>query len=233
MTTRIPLVLLPGLLNDAALWAHQAETLGDVADIVIPDLNRFDNIAVAARTVLSEVPETFALAGLSMGGYLAQEIMRQAPDRILKLALLDTSSHADTPEQMTRRRALIDLTRQGDFKGVTRRLLPMLIHPDHVKDETIAETVMTMAEKTGRDAFIRQQTLIMTRPDSTRDLGAIHCPSVVICGRQDTLTPVAFHEEMANGMANAKLVVIEGSGHLTPIEQPYAVSAIFRYWLAD
>jgi len=232
MPSKTPLMLLPGLLCDAALWRHQAETLRDIADISVGDLTQDDQLGPMARRLLADAPETFALAGLSMGGYLALEIMRQAPERVRRLALIDTSPLADTPEQTTRRRGLIDLARRGDFKGVTQRLLPLLIHPDKIRDAALTRTVMDMAERIGRDAFLRQQAAIMTRPDSRRDLGLIHCPTLVLCGRQDALTPPDVHVAMAAAIPKAALVFIEDSGHLTPLERPHAVSAVMRYWLS-
>ncbi len=233
MPARTPLLLLPGLLCDDELWRHQAATLADVAEIRVADLTRHDHLAAMARDVLADAPETFALAGLSMGGYLAQEIMRQAPDRVERLALLDTSAHADTPERSQRRRDLMALAERGAFKGVTPRLLPELIHPDRLGDRAFAAAVLAMAERVGREAFLRQQVAIMTRPDSRRDLGAIHCPTLVLCGRQDALTPLAVHEEMAEKIPRATLVVVEDCGHLAPLEQPHAVSAVIRYWLGS
>ncbi|MBL6929742.1 MAG: alpha/beta fold hydrolase [Rhodospirillales bacterium] len=232
MSEKTHLVLLPGLLNDAELWAHQRATLADIAEISVPDLTRDDQLSPMARRVLSGAPETFALAGLSMGGYLAQEIMRQAPDRVTRLALLDTSPLPDTHEQSARRRGFIALARKGDFKGVTNRLLPMLIHPDRVNDARLTKTLMDMAGRVGRDGFIRQQQAIMTRPDSRRDLGLIHCPTLVLCGRQDALTPPAVHADMAAAIPNAAFVAVEDCGHLSPLEQPHAVSAVMRYWLS-
>lgn len=232
MTQKTPLILLPGLLTDGALWRHQTETLSDIADIKVSDLTQDDQLGPMARRVLAAAPETFALAGLSMGGYLAFEIMRQAPDRVRRLALLDTSPLPDSAEQTTRRRSLIDLARTGDFKGVTQRLLPLLIHPDRIRDAVLTRAVLEMAGRIGRDAFIRQQTAIMNRPDSRRDLGLIHCPTLVLCGRQDGLTPLAVHVDMAAALPNAALVTIEDCGHLSPLEQPHAVSAVLRYWLA-
>jgi len=231
MAERIPLVLLPGLLNDAALWRHQVETLDDIAETVVPDLTRFDDLGACARALLAELPDSFALAGLSMGGYVAQEIMRHAPERVRRLALLDTSFLADTPEQGQRRRGFIGLARQGDFKGITHRLLPTLVHESGLRDESVTGALYGMAERVGRDAFIRQQTLIMNRPDGRRDLGSIHCPTLVLCGRHDGLTPVALHAEMAAAIRRATLVVVEDCGHLSPLERPHAVSAVFRYWL--
>ena len=231
MSAGTPLVLLPGLLCDAALWRHQTDTLADIAEITVADLTGDDRFDDMARTVLKAAPETFALAGLSMGGYVAHEIMRQAPDRVTRLALLDTSARADTPGQSERRRAFIEQTRHGDFKGVTSRLLPMLIHPDRLEDGDLTETITAMAEGVGREAFLRQQNAIMHRPDGRRDLSAIHCPTLVLCGRQDALTPLAGHEEMADGIPDSTLVVIEDCGHMAPLERPRAVSAVMRYWL--
>ncbi|MFQ5618589.1 MAG: alpha/beta fold hydrolase [Rhodospirillales bacterium] len=231
MSARTPLVLLPGLLCDGALWRHQTDTLADIAGITVADLTGDDCLEDMARSVLETAPETFALAGLSMGGYVAQAVMRHAPDRVTRLALLDTSARADTPEQSENRRAFIEQTRHGDFKGVTSRLLPMLIHADRLEDGDLTGTIMAMAERVGKEAFLRQQNAIMNRPDGRRDLGAIHCPALVLCGREDALTPLAGHQEMAAGLPNSKLVVIEDCGHMAPLERPRAVSAVMRYWL--
>lgn len=225
------LVLVPGLLLDERMWSHQKDTLSDLADIMIPVARHDDTMTKMARRILEEAPDTFALAGLSMGGYIAQEIMRQAPDRVERLALLDTSYLADAPEQTERRRELIEMSRHGQFKGVTSRLLPLLIHDARLGDEELTEVVYAMADNIGQEAFVRQQTAIMHRPDGTRDLGLIHCPTLVLCGRQDQLTPLAIHEEMAARIPHAKLVVIEDSGHLSTLERPRAVSAVIRYWL--
>jgi pimeloyl-ACP methyl ester carboxylesterase len=231
MTT--PLILLPGLLCNERLWKHQVESLSDIADILVPDLTTDDNIQALAKKLLESAPKRFALAGLSMGGYVAQEIMRQAPERVLKLALVDTTFKPDAPEQSERRRALMSLANHGEFKGVTPRLLPMLIHTDRMDDPSVAGVVMEMAESVGKEAFIRQQTAIMNRPDGAGDLPRINCPTLVVCGRQDILTPPGVHFEMAGRIPNAKLVVIEDCAHLPPIERPQAMSALFRYWLQD
>lgn len=231
MAAKKPLILLPGLLCDGALWHHQTTTLADVADVTVADLTRDERLDIMARVVLKGAPATFCLAGLSMGGYLALEIMRQAPERVERLALLDTSARADTAEQTERRRAFMSLAREGQFKGVTERLLPLLIHPDRMADTDLTGTVMGMAERVGRDAFIRQQHAIMARPDGRGALAAISCPTLVLCGRQDGLTPLALHEELAAKIPGAALVVVEDCGHLAPLERPRAVSAVLRYWL--
>lgn len=226
-----PLILLPGLLCDGALWQHQSQALADIAQVSVADLTSQETIGAMASQVLAEAPEQFALAGLSMGGYVALEIIRQAPERVARLALVDTNARADSPQQSADRWALIGLARSGEFKGVTRRLLPLLVHRERVNDEPLANAIFAMAERVGRDAFIRQQRAIMGRPDSRRDLGLIHCPTVVLCGRQDLLTPLAMATEMAEKIPRAVLVAIEECGHLAALEQPQAVSAVLRYWL--
>ncbi|MBK8211425.1 MAG: alpha/beta hydrolase [Rhodospirillales bacterium] len=231
MPSRMPLVLLPGLLCDAALWRHQTDTLADLADMTIADVTQEDQAGPMAQRILAQAPDEFALAGLSMGGYLAFEIIRQAPDRVTRLALLDTSARADTWEKTKLRQDLIDLAQTGEFKGVTPRLLPRLIHPGRMGDAALVGSVLAMAERVGRDAFVRQERLLMLRPDSRHDLSLIHCPTLVLCGRQDGLTPLAESEEMAEKIPRAKLVVIEDCGHLSDMERPRAVSAVLRYWL--
>jgi pimeloyl-ACP methyl ester carboxylesterase len=185
-----------------------------------------------AEATLEEAPDRFALAGLSMGGYCAFEIMRQAPQRVTRLALLDTSARQDTEEQRSRRRGLIELAQKGEFKGVTPRLLPLFLHQDRLGDEALTSTVRSMAERVGKDAFLRQQTAIMGRPDSRPGLARIACPTVVLTGRQDLLTPPAMSEEIAAGIPGSRLVIVEDCGHLTTIERPDAVNAAFRDWLA-
>ncbi len=153
---RTPLLLLPGLLCDGALFEAQIAALADVAAPIVGDLTRHDSVAGMAAAMLGEMPEYFSLAGLSMGGYVAQEIMRQAPHRVIRLALLDTSAQTDTEEQRTRRHGLIELAGIGHFKGVTPRLLPLLIHQDHLADQKLVDAVIGMAERVGHDGFVRR-----------------------------------------------------------------------------
>ncbi len=229
---KAPLVLLPGLLCNDALWRPQVDGLKDIAAAQVADLSQDDTLNGMAATVLAEAPERFALAGLSMGGYVAQEIMRLAPHRVDRLALLDTSYRADTAEQRSRRLAFIDMSRHGKFKGVTDRLMPMLIHADRLMEKELTDTVKKMAEHIGKEGFIRQQNAIMGRPDGGRDLGRIQCETLVLCGRQDALTPLGLHEEMAAGIPHSTLFVIEDCGHLSTLERPEAVNAALRDWLS-
>jgi len=229
---KLGLVLVPGLLCDALLWSEQIEALGTEFKCWVADHTRSETMAGVAADVLREAPfERFALAGLSMGGYIALEIMRQAAHRVDRLALLDTSARGDTPEQLERRRGLIALARRGRFIGVTHAMLPLFVHPNRLKDEKLVSTVKEMARNTGRNGFIRQEQAIMSRADSLALLPTITCPTVVLCGRQDAVAPLERHQEMADGIPGASLVVIEECGHLSTLERPAEVSAALRAWL--
>lgn len=184
-----------------------------------------------AQKVLATAPNRFALAGLSMGGYVAQEIMRQAPERVERLTLLDTSGRADTDEQRERRDQLIEMSRIGKFRGVTDRLLPILIHEERLTDVVLTDRVKRMAEQIGPEAFHRQQKAIMSRSDSRSYFAEYDLPTLILCGRQDALTPVTLHEEMAELIPGAKLAIIEDSGHLSTMERPQAATALLRHWL--
>ncbi len=231
MTERIPLVLVPGLLCDAALWAHQARHLGDIANISVAETTQDETMADMARRVLESAPASFALAGLSMGGYVSLEIMRQAPERVHRLALLDTAAIADDADKRAQRQDLIALAETGKFKGVTPRLLPLLVHPERLEDPELTEAVMAMAGRVGKAAFLKQQRAILGRIDSRPGLGAIDVPTLIVCGRQDALTPVARHEEMASAIPGARLCIIEDCGHLSTMERPEAATALLRDWL--
>jgi pimeloyl-ACP methyl ester carboxylesterase len=230
MTAPPTLLLLPGLLCDARLWRDQAASLAPIARAVVADLTLDDRIEAMAARALAAVEGPFALAGLSMGGYVALEILRQAPGRVARLALLDTSARPDTPEQTRRRRGLISLSRAGQFRGVTPRLLPQLIHPSRL-DTPLAAEVMAMAERVGKDAFLRQQEAIMHRVDSRPHLGRIAVPALVGVGAEDALTPPALAEEMAAMIPGARLRIFADAGHLPTMETPEAASAALAAWL--
>jgi len=224
-------ILLPGLLCDPALWRHQTEHLKDRFDVRVGDLTQDDSIPAMAERILSDAPPTFALAGLSLGGYVAHEIMRQAPERVERLALVNTNARADTEEQRRNRMALLKLADAGKFKGVTPRILPNFVHPSRLEDSSVAGVVLEMAERVGQEAFKRQQEAIMGRKDSRPDLEAIRIPTLILAGRQDVLCPAEMQEEMAERIANSRLVYVEDCGHLAPLERPEATTAVFRYWL--
>jgi len=230
MAEKQRLLLLPGLLCDEALWQFQREALADVAEITVADLTRSDSIEELARDALDVAPDRFALAGLSMGGYVAFEILRQAPERVTHLGLFDTSARRDAPEMTVRRKALIELAARGKFKGVTPRLLPQLLHRDH-QFPPLSTIVIDMATRIGQPAFIRQETAIMNRPDSRPLLKDIKVPTLILVGAEDQLTPVALHEEMADGIKGAEFQVVARCGHLPTLEKPDMVNRAMFDWL--
>jgi pimeloyl-ACP methyl ester carboxylesterase len=233
MTQSIPLLLLSGLLCDGALWQHQIRFLEGTAACHVADTTRHDKMEAIAQDVLALAPPQFAMAGLSMGGYVALEIMRQAPERVLKLCLMDTSARPDTDEQKSRRRLLLAMAAKGQFRGVTPRLLPMLIHPDRIDDVELTDIITAMAERMGREAFQNQQTATMNRIDSRPTLKTIKCPTKVIVGRQDALTPPDILREIAENVAGATFDIIEDSGHLPPLEKPEQIDKLMQQWLAS
>lgn len=231
MTGNMPLLLVPGVLCDASLWAHQLQHLADVAAMDIVDTTRDDSIASIVYKALETVPPRFALAGLSMGGYVALEFWRRAPKRISRLALLDTSARADSDAAKVRRKAFIGQAERGSFKGITPRLIPTFVHPDRAADPALVASISTMAEAVGREALIRQQYAVMSRADSRPDLLGIDVPTMVICGREDAATPLFLSEEIAECVPDARLCIIEECGHMSPMERPHAVTALMRDWL--
>jgi pimeloyl-ACP methyl ester carboxylesterase len=188
-------------------------------------------MAEIARSILSSAPERFALIGLSMGGYVSFEIMRQAPERVAKLALLDTSARPDTPEQTANRRTQIGLAGTVPMSEISDALFPRLVHRSRWGDERLRDLFRQMAEETGAEGFIRQQTAIMSCPDSRPTLVDIRCPTVVLVGDGDELTPPELAVEMANGIAGARLVTVPECGHASALERPERVTAALMEWL--
>ncbi|MGN7833714.1 alpha/beta fold hydrolase [Pseudoxanthomonas sp. 22568] len=227
---RPSLLLLPGLLCDARLWRDQVEGLADLADITVPDLTLDDSVGAMAARVLAQAPARFALGALSMGGYVAFEILRQAPQRVERLALLSTSARADPPKRAAVRRASLALAERGRFAGVTRKLLPQLVHASRV-DTPVGEEVMAMAERVGRDAFLRQQRAILERPDSQPLLPTLSMPTVVGVGDDDRMTAPEESRILQTGIAGARLHVFTHCGHLPPMEKPRETSDLLRAWL--
>lgn len=228
-----PLVLLPGLLCDAALWEPQLSELADIARFWVPDLTGYETIREMGESVLRDAPwKEFALAGLSMGGYVALEVMRQAPQRVTKLALLDSRARPETPDETERRQQLMKLAQtERGFTPVTNRMLPLMLHESRVKEVPLVNVIRDMANRTGVEAYLRQQRAIISRPDFRPGLPDIKCPTLVLCGREDQLTPLECSEEMAAAIPGARLVVAEQCGHLSTLERPEAVNAAMRAWL--
>ena len=226
------LVLLPGLLCDGAAWAHQVEGLADRAEVMVGDLYGFDSIGAMAASVLAEAPARFALAGHSMGARVALEMMRQAPERISHLALLDTGIHPRQPGEVEKRGALVDLARREGMAALAAQWLPPMVHPSGVDPATM-QAMVAMVCRATPDIFAGQQRALLDRPDAAAGLDAIACPVLVGVGRQDVWSPLSQHETIAAGIEGAKLVVFEDSGHMAPMEQPDAVTAAMRAWLSQ
>jgi len=224
-------VLIPGLLASARMYAAQIPPLWRVGPVTIADHTRADSMSAIAQDILYAAPPRFALVGLSMGGYIAFEMLRQAPQRIAKVALLDTSARADAPEQSAMRRAQMSLAAQGRLAEVLEQQLPRLVGRARREDAALREVFKLMAEEVGAAAFIRQQTAIMGRTDSRPTLGDIRCPALVLVGAEDELTPPERAAEIAGGIAGARLVTVPQSGHVSTLEQPEEVTRALLEWL--
>jgi pimeloyl-ACP methyl ester carboxylesterase len=220
----LPILLIPGLGCTARLYTEQLPALWTFGPVTVADHRRADSMDAIARQILETAPPRFVLAGLSMGGYIALALMRIAPERVAKLALLDTGSRSDTPEAAEKRKASIALARAGKLDEINAMLWPVLVHKDRQGDAALKKIAGDMALAAGADAFARQQTAIMTRPDSRPGLPAIKCPTLVLVGDGDQLTPPALSEEMAALIPGSRLVVVPDCGHLSTLERPEAVT---------
>ena len=227
------LILIPGLICTKDVWAPQVAGLGDLARITIVDHSKVDTMKALAADILAAAPERFVLAGHSMGGYAALEIMRQKPGRVEKLALLATSARLDKPDVEARRRDLIRIAGRGRFRGMSSVLLPSLVHEDRLEDRALIDTIYKMAKETGAEGFVNQQQAILSRRDSRESLGDISCPTLILVGMDDERTPLNLSEEMASTIPGAELVTLARCGHLPTLERPTAVNAAMRDWLED
>jgi pimeloyl-ACP methyl ester carboxylesterase len=194
---------------------------------------RDDSLDAIARQILAEAPPRFALAGHSMGGYIAFEMMRQAPDRIIKLALINTQARPDTPEATARRRDQIARAQAGEYHAVLDDLFPGFVHPSRREDASLHRLVHDMGDDIGADAFVRQQIAIIGRPDSRPILALIRCPTLVLTGDEDNTIPNSLSNEMADGIRGAKLRILPDCGHLPQVEQPQATADALIEWLRN
>jgi pimeloyl-ACP methyl ester carboxylesterase len=220
----LPIVLVPGLNCSARLFADQIPHLWQFGSVMIANHRGADSVEKIASQILASAPLRFALVGFSLGGYIAFEILRQARTRVAQLALLDTGARADTREQMERRRDRIAMAQSGRFSESLDLQFPRVVHPNRQNDEALRERYRTMAMECGAEAFVQHLNADMSRPDSRADLAAIRCPTTVVVGDSDQLTPPALAKEMASGINGARLVVVPESGHLSPLERPDAVT---------
>src|SRR5579863_7207361 len=219
--------LLPGLLCDQTIWADQRDALGDV---VIPDFRHLMSIEAMARLVLDNAPERFSVAGHSMGGRVALEVYRMAQERVDRLALLDTGVHSRGAGEEAKRGELVELARSQGMAAMAARWLPPMLHPDH---SALLGPLTEMVLRSTPETFANQQRALLDRPDARAVLGGIRCPTLVLCGRQDIWSPVAQHEEIAASIPNSRLVIVEDCGHMSPVEQPAAVTKALLSHLQD
>jgi pimeloyl-ACP methyl ester carboxylesterase len=231
MDNSMPTLLVPGLACSPRFYAPVLPALWRFGPVTVANHIRNDNMGAIARTILAEAPPRFALAGHSMGGYIAFEILRQAPERVAKLALLNTQARPDTPEASERRRGQIARANIGEYHAIFDEMFPGLVHPSRQEDADLRQLVHDMADDVGPEAFMRQQRAIISRPDSRPSLAWIKCPTLVLSGDEDNTIPNSLSAEMAKGIPGANLVIVPNCGHLSVAEQPPATSGALVEWL--
>ena len=225
------LVLIPGLLCTSALYAPQITALSEQYNIIIADHTGHDNMAAIAKDILASAPETFNLGGLSMGGFIAFEIIARAPERVEKLALLNTAARADREDQREQRRIMNRMAEKEGLGPIVDMVAPLCLHPRRLGDKALVSTVQSMMAGSGVDNFVRQQNAIISRRDMRDDLASISCPTLIIAGDADAVTPPKLSREMADLLPNAVLEIIPECGHLSTLERPDAVNLLLAQWL--
>jgi pimeloyl-ACP methyl ester carboxylesterase len=231
MEDTMPILLVPGLGGSPRIYEAVAPALWRIGPVTVANHIRDDTMGAIARRVLAEAPPRFALAGHSMGGYIAFEIIRQAPDRVAKLALINTQARPDTSEATACRRGQIARAQAGDYRAVLDDLFPGYVHPSRREDACLRQLVHDMGDDIGAEAFVRQQTAIISRPDSRPMLAWIKCPTLVLSGDEDNTIPNSLSKEMADGIHGAKLRILSHCGHLPQPEQPQATSDALVEWM--
>lgn len=227
----MPILLVPGLGGSPRIYAPVADALWRFGPVTVANHVRDDSMGAIARRILAEAPPRFALAGHSMGGYIAFEIMRQAPERVAKLALINTQARPDSDEAKARRRALIARIEQGEFHAVLDDLFPGFVHPARQGDAALRRLVHDMGDDVTAQGFVRQLAAIIARPDSRPVLATIRCPTLVLTGDTDNTLSNTLSQEMADGIHGAKLVVLSDCGHLPQPEKPRETAQALTAWL--
>jgi len=231
LTQRSTVVLLPGLLCDEDVWRTQIRRLSAEADVFCPGFMDHGSIEAMAQAVLARAPDRFRLAGHSMGGRVALEIVARAPARVERLALLDTGFHPVRAGEAEGRSRLVRIAFEQGMAALARHWLPPMLGPGRAQDAALTARLTAMIERATPELFQRQIGALLTRPNAHKGLAAIPCPTAVIVGRQDAWSPLSQHEEMAALIPHAWLAVIEDSGHMSPVEQPEAVTEALADWL--
>lgn len=234
-THRHPLVLIPGLLCDATVWPSQRAALEDIADIRVADHGLQDSLQGMARAILASAPPRFAIAGHSMGGRVAFEVYRAAPERISGVALMDTGNHPLAPgeagqREVTGRLALLEIARRDGMRAMATEWVQGMVHPKRLSDTALIESILTMFESKTPEIYEAQTRALIHRPDATPVIPTIRCPTLVLCGREDSWSPVQRHLEIASAIPGSTFVDIPDCGHMCTMERPDAVSAAMRTW---
>jgi pimeloyl-ACP methyl ester carboxylesterase len=228
----LPFLLIPGLNCDARVYGQAAAALWPFGPVTIANHATGESMAEIAAAILKDAPPKFALGGFSMGGYVVFEVLRQAPERVLKLALIDTSARPDTAEQSENRRRRIEAARGGKFGPVIDQSFPASVHPDNASNSGLYSIHRAMSEACGPEVYARQQQAIIDRPDSRPDLAAIKVPTTIIIGEGDQIIPLDAARELHEAIAGSRLAVIPRAGHLALLEQPELVNAALKEWAA-
>jgi pimeloyl-ACP methyl ester carboxylesterase len=231
-------VFLPGLLCDRAVWEAQIAALSHRYDCIVADYGDADSLSAMAKSTLELAPSRFSLIGHSMGGRVALEMMREAPQRITTLALLDsgyqTRPEGETGEAEARNRyRLLDIALSQGMRVMGREWLQGMIHPGRLHEAALIDSILAMIERKAPAIFAAQIRALLNRPPAEEVLRAIRCPTLVVCGRQDGWSPLSRHEQMVGMIAGATLEVIEDSGHMVTLERPERVTAQLEGWLAQ
>jgi pimeloyl-ACP methyl ester carboxylesterase len=233
---QLPLVLIPGLLCDETVWSAQIAALRQRHALTVVDHGELSSVIEMAHAVLLRAPQTFALAGHSMGGRVALQMMRLAPQRIARLALLDTghearASGATGADETTKRHALLEIAETQGMRAMAIEWARGMVHADRLLDAEFMNRIHDMIARKTLTQFAAQIHALLNRPNATDVLASISCPTLVLCGRQDTWSPWSRHVEMAERIENSVLVGIDHCGHMSPMEQPEAVNAALVDWL--
>ena len=218
-------------LTDERLYAAQVAALEPTHECKVFAFREHDTLGRMAKELLANTPKRFTLIGLSLGGYLSFEIIRRQLHRLERLVLMDTTAVADTPARRAGRDADIAKVREGGIDALIPELAPRWMHPTHAKRTDLVNLMAEMARSIGARGQLNQQRAMMARPDSHDDLARVAVPTLVMCGRQDPVTPVPDHEAMAAKVRGARLEIIEDCGHLSTIERPDAVNRVLIDWL--
>lgn len=225
------MVLLPGVMCDAGLWQEMTEDLAPYGPLVYGDLSQDASLAEMAARVLAQAPARFTLVGFSMGGYVAREMIRQAPERVERLILIATSSQQDSEQARAFKAATARtlLAASGAFRGLGHKAIALSLSEQHAGDQRLQQQIHAMSVRAGKETYCRQ--LLMARPDDSGLLAQITCPTLVIAGADDRMRTLRESQILADNITGATLQVIENSGHMVPLEQPKALAAVITRWL--